>query len=120
MLLGVDGCKPVAPDPAGAALLREKQNRGRGRCRACTSNPWHIDCIWFEDCARDRVASGPQGFHMIGLALLFLVVAVVAGIFGFTGLAGPAAWVAQSVFVVGLVAFVVLLVLGRRGRDTVP
>lgn len=57
---------------------------------------------------------------MFGLALLFLVVAVAAGMFGFTGLAGTATWIAQILFVVALAGFVVLLVLGRRGRDTLP
>ncbi len=56
---------------------------------------------------------------MIGWALLSLVVAIIAAIFGFTGIAGTAVWIAKVLFVVGLIAFVVLLAIGR-GRRPVP
>lgn len=52
---------------------------------------------------------------MIGWAIAFLVVALLAALFGFTGIAGASAWIAQVLFVVGLIAFVVMLFV-RRGR----
>lgn len=51
---------------------------------------------------------------MFGWAISFLIVAIVAGIFGFAGLAGTATWIAKVLFVVGLVVFLALLILGRR------
>ncbi len=51
---------------------------------------------------------------MFGWAISFLIVAIVAGIFGFAGLAGTATWIAKVLFVVGLVVFLALLVLGHR------
>jgi uncharacterized membrane protein YtjA (UPF0391 family) len=51
---------------------------------------------------------------MIGWAFVFLIVAIVAALLGFGYLAGLAAWMAKVLFLVGLVVFVVLLVLGRR------
>jgi uncharacterized membrane protein YtjA (UPF0391 family) len=51
---------------------------------------------------------------MFGWALIFLIVAIVAALLGFGYLAGMAAWMAKILFLVGLVLFVVLLVLGRR------
>jgi uncharacterized membrane protein YtjA (UPF0391 family) len=51
---------------------------------------------------------------MFGWAVTFLIVAIIAGIFGFAGIAGTAAWIAKVLFVVGLVVFLGLLVMGRR------
>lgn len=51
---------------------------------------------------------------MFSWAFLFLVLALVAAVFGFSGIAGSAAWIAQVLFVVGLIAFVISLVMGRR------
>jgi len=51
---------------------------------------------------------------MFGWAVTFLIIAIIAGIFGFAGVAGTAAWVARILFVGGLVAFLVMLVTGRR------
>lgn len=50
---------------------------------------------------------------MFSWALMFLIVAIVAGIFGFTGIAGTSAGFAQILFVVGLIAFVISLLVGR-------
>lgn len=46
---------------------------------------------------------------MLGWALTFLLVAIVAALFGFGGIAGTAAWIAQILFVVALILFVVSL-----------
>ncbi len=56
---------------------------------------------------------------MLYWALLFLIIAIVAGVLGFGVVAGTAAWIAKVLFVIGLIAFVVFLFLGR-GRSTTP
>ncbi len=54
---------------------------------------------------------------MFSWALTFLIVALVAGVFGFFGLAGTAASLAKILFFVGLIAFALSFVMGRK---TVP
>ena len=56
---------------------------------------------------------------MLSWALTFLIIAVVAALLGFGGVAGVATGIAKALFVVFLVAFLVSLVLGRRGRTHV-
>ncbi len=51
---------------------------------------------------------------MLGMAILFLVIAIIAGIFGFGVISGTAAWIAKVLFVIFLVLFVVSLFTGRR------
>jgi len=54
---------------------------------------------------------------MLGWALTFLVVALIAGLLGFTSIAGTAMGVAQILFYVFLVLFVVSVVMHLvRGR----
>jgi uncharacterized membrane protein YtjA (UPF0391 family) len=60
------------------------------------------------------------GNDMLGLALLFLVIAIVAAIFGFGGIAGTFAWIAQlllAIFVILLIASLVMYFVrgGSRG-----
>mgnify|MGYP000847711124 FL=1 len=55
---------------------------------------------------------------MFGWAITFLIVAIVAGIFGFAGIAGTATWIAKILFVVGLVVFLAMLVVGKRPPTT--
>jgi uncharacterized membrane protein YtjA (UPF0391 family) len=54
---------------------------------------------------------------MLSWTLVFLVVAVIAAVFGFGGIAASAAGIAQILFFISLVLFVVSLVMGatRRG-----
>jgi uncharacterized membrane protein YtjA (UPF0391 family) len=52
---------------------------------------------------------------MLRWALLFLLIALIAGAFGLWGLEGTAMWIAEALFVVFLILFVVSLVMGRRG-----
>lgn len=55
-----------------------------------------------------------KGQNMLSWALLFFVIAIVAAVFGFGGLAGTASWIAQLLFFIFLVLFIVSLVFGRR------
>jgi len=51
---------------------------------------------------------------ILSWALMFLVVAIIAGVFGFVGIAGTSAWIAQGLFVIFLVLFLVSMITGRR------
>ncbi len=52
---------------------------------------------------------------MLSWALTFLVIALIAGVLGFGVISGTAASIAQILFFVFLVLFVIGLVMGRRG-----
>ncbi|MFY8200767.1 MAG: DUF1328 domain-containing protein [Pirellula staleyi] len=54
---------------------------------------------------------------MLSWALTFLVVAIIAAVLGFGVIAGTAASIAQVLFFVFLVLFVVSLFVGRRGSS---
>jgi uncharacterized membrane protein YtjA (UPF0391 family) len=56
---------------------------------------------------------------MLRWALIFLVVAIIAAVFGFGGIAGEATWIARVLFFVFLIVFVISLITGRRGSNTV-
>jgi uncharacterized membrane protein YtjA (UPF0391 family) len=47
-------------------------------------------------------------------AIVFLIVALIAGVLGFMTISGAATWIAQLLFAVFVVLFVVSLVIGRR------
>ena len=51
---------------------------------------------------------------MLSWAVTFLIIAIVAAIFGFGGIAGTSAWIAQVLFGLFLVLFIVSLIFGRR------
>ena len=54
---------------------------------------------------------------MLYWAILFFVVAVVAALFGFGGIAEASAGIAQFLFILFLILFVISLVVGlMRGR----
>lgn len=55
---------------------------------------------------------------MLSWALLFFIVALIAALFGFGGIAAGAAWIAQVLFFVFLVLFIVSLIMGVSGRRT--
>jgi uncharacterized membrane protein YtjA (UPF0391 family) len=59
---------------------------------------------------------------MLRWALIFLVVALIAGVLGFTSIAGTSMAIAQVLFWVFAVLFVISLVLhlARGGRGTIP
>jgi uncharacterized membrane protein YtjA (UPF0391 family) len=52
---------------------------------------------------------------MLSWALTFLIIALIAGVLGFGVIAGTAASIAQVLFFVFLVLFVIGLIMGRRG-----
>jgi uncharacterized membrane protein YtjA (UPF0391 family) len=54
---------------------------------------------------------------MLSWALIFFVVAIIAAVFGFGGIASASACIAQILFFIFLVLFVVSLIMGmaRRG-----
>jgi len=56
---------------------------------------------------------------MLGLALLFLIIALIAGGLGLWGVAGAATGIAKILFSVLLVLFIVSLIFGYRGRTVV-
>jgi uncharacterized membrane protein YtjA (UPF0391 family) len=55
---------------------------------------------------------------MLWWALIFFLVAIVAAVFGFTNIAAGAAFIAQILFFIFLVLFIVALIMGAvRGRS---
>lgn len=55
---------------------------------------------------------------MLYWALMFLVIALIGGIFGFGGIASTATGMAQILFVIALVPFVVSLFAGFVRRNS--
>jgi uncharacterized membrane protein YtjA (UPF0391 family) len=55
-------------------------------------------------------------FDMLSWALVFFIIAIVAAVFGFGGIAAGAAGIAKVLFFLFLIAFLVSLVVGWRGR----
>ena len=51
---------------------------------------------------------------MLRWAVIFFIVAIVAAVLGFSGIAGAATNIAWILFVVGLIAGLIFLVMGRR------
>ncbi len=56
---------------------------------------------------------------MLSWALTFLVIAIIAAVLGFGILADLAATIAQVLFILFLVLFVVSLIMGRRSTPRV-
>jgi uncharacterized membrane protein YtjA (UPF0391 family) len=54
---------------------------------------------------------------MLHWALIFLVIALVAGLFGFGGIASTATGMAQILFVIALVLFIISLFAGFIRRN---
>jgi len=48
-------------------------------------------------------------------AVAFLILGTIAGIFGFAGISGTTTWLAQMLFFLFLIAFIVTLIWGQRG-----
>jgi uncharacterized membrane protein YtjA (UPF0391 family) len=60
---------------------------------------------------------GGRSEQMLYWALMFLVIALIAGIFGFGGIASTATGMAQILFVIALVLFIVSLFTGFVRRN---
>jgi uncharacterized membrane protein YtjA (UPF0391 family) len=56
---------------------------------------------------------------MLNWALMFLIVALIAAAFGFFNVAGTASWIAQVLFVVFLVLFLISALTGAVRRPPV-
>jgi uncharacterized membrane protein YtjA (UPF0391 family) len=67
--------------------------------------------------APERTPSSPER-PMLYWALMFLVVALVAALFGFGGIASTATGIAQILFVIALVMFLVTLVANFMRRNS--
>ena len=66
-------------------------------------------------CTRPVAAGEPiQVLHMLHWAIIFLIIAIVAGLLGFTTVMGAAMGFAKILFVIFLILFVLMLVMGRR------
>ena len=57
---------------------------------------------------------------MLHYAVVFFVIALVAALFGFGGIASASAGIAQLLFFIFLVLFVVSLVMGMGRRGSPP
>ena len=58
---------------------------------------------------------------MLGWAISFLVIAIIAAVLGFGGIAGTAIGIAEMIFYVAIVLFVMSAVVGLvRGRSSTP
>jgi uncharacterized membrane protein YtjA (UPF0391 family) len=57
---------------------------------------------------------------MLSWALIFFVVAIIAAVFGFGGIASASAGIAQILFFIFLVLFVVSLIMGMTRRGGSP
>lgn len=64
-------------------------------------------------CRRGRIEASALGVYMLGWAFTFLLVALLAAALGFGGTAGASALVAQILFVIFILLFVVTLILRR-------
>jgi uncharacterized membrane protein YtjA (UPF0391 family) len=64
--------------------------------------------------------SSEEAIAMLYWALVFLIVALVAAIFGFTGVYAAASGIAQILFFVFLVLFIISLFTGAFTRRPLP
>ncbi len=51
---------------------------------------------------------------MLSWTITFLIIALIAAALGFGGVAGSAAWIAQVLFGLFLILFIISLIFGRR------
>lgn len=67
--------------------------------------------VWFVKFAHHELCdTKPKEFTMLYYALAFLLVAIVAAVFGFGGIASASAGIAQILFFIFLVLFIVTLI----------
>jgi uncharacterized membrane protein YtjA (UPF0391 family) len=77
-------------------------------------NPCGLGDVNRAKIAKDRKS---RRFAMLYWALMFLVIALLAGLFGFGGIASTATGMAQILFVIALILFVVSLFAGFLRRN---
>lgn len=51
-----------------------------------------------------------KGNHMLNWSIIFLIIAIVAGVFGFGGIASASVGIAQTLFFIFVVLFLITLV----------
>jgi uncharacterized membrane protein YtjA (UPF0391 family) len=57
------------------------------------------------------------GYAMLGMAVVFFIIAIIAAVFGFGGIAAGAAGIAKILFVIFVILFLLTLISGAvRGR----
>jgi uncharacterized membrane protein YtjA (UPF0391 family) len=82
----------------------------------CCSNPWdhgRINALSIEHAVAPQTVSEKGWCIMLSWALTFLVIALIAAALGFGGLAGTASSIAQVLFFVFLVLFLISLIAPR-------
>ena len=65
-----------------------------------------------------HILNGDQ--NMLRWAIIFLIVAIIAAIFGFGGIAATATGIAQILFYIFLVLFLISLIFGLMGGRSPP
>jgi uncharacterized membrane protein YtjA (UPF0391 family) len=74
--------------------------------------------------ANDPVSAGvseQRGFHMLGWAVTFLIIALIAAVLGFGAIAGTAIEIAKIIFFVAILLFLISAVFGLvRGGTPAP
>jgi uncharacterized membrane protein YtjA (UPF0391 family) len=70
----------------------------------------HLDVWFLKSAQHDCAIKKPKEFTMLYYALAFLLVAIVAAVFGFGGIASASAGIAQILFFIFLVLFIVTLI----------
>ncbi len=75
--------------------------------------------LWERDAGLETARRGPEEDAMLYYSLIFLIVAVIAGFFGFGGVATAASGIAQILFFVFLVGFIITAVAGGMTRAKV-
>lgn len=73
--------------------------------------------LTFNPLERRPFKRGVKEFAMLRLAIAFFIIALIAALFGFGGIASASAGIAQILFFIFLVLFVLALIVGLfRGR----
>jgi uncharacterized membrane protein YtjA (UPF0391 family) len=73
-----------------------------------------VNCGSDARCHRPDLPNRARSNSMLRLAIVFLIIALIAGVFGFGGIHEASASIAQVLFFIFLVLFLVSLITGRR------
>jgi uncharacterized membrane protein YtjA (UPF0391 family) len=77
---------------------------------------WRVACSDLWRSAGAEYAGQEEERKMLHYALIFFLIAIVAAVFGFGSIAGASAGIAQILFFLFLVVFLVTLVMGVARR----